>query len=600
VSPIERPGLPRPRRVRFAQEARADFVRLVVLFRPYWKRMALGATVSLVTLLANVALMAFSGWFIASMALAGIARTAFDYFTPAATIRACAIVRTLGRYVERLVTHDATLRLLAGLRVWFYSRVEPLAPARLAGLRSADLLSRIQSDIDSLDHVYLRVLLPIVVGAAGAVIMVAAAAWFSVPAAIVLLVALLIAGVVFPAHLLARAIEPSRATVAVRARMREAVVDTLQGSAELHVYGAQASFAQRIDALSEELVDAQATVNRLDGLSQATLVVSASLAMWATLIVVIPAVSRGALPPADLAMLALLVLASFEAVMPLPVAMQMLGESLAAARRIFSLVDAAPAVAEPVEPYTPSGNALAFEGVFMRYREGDAWALHDLSFRLPERARLAVVGASGAGKSSLVNVLLRFWDYQGGTIRLGDAPLRECASETVRARIAVVSQDTYLFNATIRDNLLIARPDADQVALEAACRSAQLHDFIASLPQGYDTEVGEAGARLSGGQARRLAIARALLLDAPILILDEPTEGLDSITEQALLRTIMTLMKGRSVLLITHRLSALTELVDEVLVMDAGRIVERGAPQRLAHEQGPFSALWRCESRECG
>jgi ATP-binding cassette subfamily C protein CydC len=196
-------------------------------------------------------------------------------------------------------------------------------------------------------------------------------------------------------------------------------------------------------------------------------------------------------------------------------------------------------------------------------------------------------------------VLLRFWDYQAGSIRLGDRELRECAGESVRARIAVVSQDTYLFNATVRDNLLIARPDADQAALEAACRSAQLHDFITDLPQGYDTQIGEAGARLSGGQARRLAIARALLLDAPILVLDEPTEGLDSITEQALLHTVMALMRGRSVLLITHRLSALTELVDEVLVMDAGGIVERGAPGRLARGQGPFSGLWRCDSREC-
>lgn len=606
MSGAQRPHSPRgsrcwPRRdpACATHDARADFIRLVLLFRPYWKRMALGAAVSLVTLLANVALMAISGWFIASMALSGIARTAFDYFTPAATIRACAIVRTLGRYIERLVTHDATLRLLAQLRVWFYLRVEPLAPARLADLRSADLLSRIQSDIDSLDHVYLRVLLPIIVGGAGAVILVAAAAWFSLPAAIVLLVSLLFAGVILPAYLLARASEPSRASVALRAQMRETAIDTMQGLAELRVYGGAASYAQRIDALSAELADKQAAVSRLDGLSQATLVVAASLAMWATLVLVVPAVSRGALPPADLAMLALLVLASFEAVMPLPLAMQMLGESLAAARRIFSLVDATPAVTEPGAPCMPRGTALALEGVFMRYRDEGEWALRGVSFELPECGRIALVGASGAGKSSLVNVLLRFWDYQAGTIRLGDAELRECASEAVRARIAVVSQDTYLFNATIRDNLLIARPDADQAALEAACRGAQLHDFIAGLPHGYDTEVGEAGARLSGGQARRLAIARALLLDAPFLILDEPTEGLDSITEQALLRTVMTLMEGRSVLLITHRLSVLTELVDEVLVMDAGRIVERGVPERLAREQGPFSELWQCDSREC-
>ena len=459
MSATQRPDWLRLRHLQPEREARADLIRLVLLFRPYWKWMALGAVVSLATLLANVALMAISGWFIASMALAGIARTAFDYFTPAATIRACAIVRTLGRYVERLVTHEATLRLLARLRVWFYSRIEPLAPARLADLRSADLLSRIQSDIDSLDHIYLRVLLPIVVGAAGASIMVAAAAVFSLPTALVLLLSLLLAGVILPAYLLGRANEPARASVALRAHMREAVVDTLQGLAELRVYGGEACYAKRIDALSAELVHKQSVVNRLDGFSQAALIVAASLAMWATLVLVIPAVNRGTLPPADLAMLALLVLASFEAAMPLPLAMQMLGQSLAAARRIFSLVDATPAVAEPAEPRTPRGSALAFQGVFMRYRDGGEWALRDVSFELPECGRLAVVGASGAGKSSLVNVLLRFWDYEAGSIRLGDSELRECAGEAVRARIAVVSQDTFLFNATIRDNLLIARPE---------------------------------------------------------------------------------------------------------------------------------------------
>jgi len=577
-----------------APQARADLVRLFLLFRPYWRSMAVGAAVSLVTLLANVALMAISGWFIASMALAGLTHAAFDYFSPAATIRACAIVRTAGRYIERLVTHDATLRLLAQLRVWFYTRIEPLAPARLSNLRSADLLSRIQADIDSLDHIYLRVFIPVAVGAVGAVVIVAATAALSLPAALVLLLFLLCAGFVLPARLLERADKPSRAGVELRAQMRETIVDTLQGLAELRVYGAQETYARRVDLLSGQLVAAQSDVSRLNGLSQGALIVSASCAMWCTLLVTIPRVVDGALPAADLAMLALLVLASFEAVLPLPLAMQMLGESLAAARRIFTLVDAAPAVTDPPHaPAQPSGNDLSLKNVCLRYRDDAPWALNDVSFDLPTCARIAVVGPSGAGKSSLVNVLLRFWEYQAGSIRLGHAELRECAGETVRSRIAVVAQDTYLFNTTIRDNLLIARPDADQALLEAACQRAQLHDFIVSLPHGYDTEVGEAGTGLSGGQARRLAIARALLLDAPILILDEPTEGLDAVTEHALLQAVMRLMEGRSVLLITHRLSSLTDLVDEVLVMEDGRIVQRGAPQALMSTAGPFLDLHR-------
>jgi ATP-binding cassette, subfamily C, bacterial CydC len=272
--------------------------------------------------------------------------------------------------------------------------------------------------------------------------------------------------------------------------------------------------------------------------------------------------------------------------------MQVLGESLAAARRIFALVDARPAVVDvPQAPALPSGNDLSLSRVRMRYQDETAWALDEVSFDLPAGSRVAVVGESGAGKTSLANVLLRFWDYQSGSIRLGGAELRDCSAHDVRARIAVVAQDAYLFNATIRENLLLARPDADAQMLEAACRNAQLHDFIASLPQGYDTEIGEAGTGLSGGQARRLAVARALLLDAPILILDEPTEGLDTVTEQSLLQAIMRLMEGRSVLLITHRMSTLTELVDEVLVMEEGRIAQRGSPRALLEGEGSFALL---------
>ncbi|MGF6267259.1 ATP-binding cassette subfamily C protein CydC [Paraburkholderia youngii] len=560
------------------KEARADLARLIMLFRPYWRWMALGAGVSLLTLLANVALMAIAGWFIASMALAGMTQVAaFDYFTPAAAIRACAIVRTAGRYVERLVTHEATLRLLSQLRVWFYTRIEPLAPARLSDLRGADLLSRIQADIDSLNHVYLRVLLPMAVAAVGVLAIVAAAAAFSASTALVMLVFLVLAGVVLPIAILIKANGPARDGVVLRARMRETIVDGLQGLGDSRVYGGEQAYASRIDQLSERLVVAQSTVSRANGFSQGALVALASLAMWATLCFTIPHVADATLPKADLAMLSLLVLASFEAVVPLPLAMQMLGESLAAARRIFALVDARPAIVDTqCTAALPSGGNLEVRGLRMRYRDDAAWALDDVSFELPVGGRVAIVGESGAGKSSLANVLLRLWDYQAGSIRLGGVELRQCAAEEVRARIAVVAQDSYLFNATIRENLLLARPDADDALLEAACRSALLHDFIMTLPQGYDTQLGE-GTGLSGGQARRLTIARALLLDAPFLILDEPTEGLDSVTEQALLKTVMRLMEGRSVLLITHRLSALTELVDETLVMRGGKIVERVA-----------------------
>ena len=577
-------------------QARADLRRLVALFRPYRAWMLWGGVAALLTLLANVALMATSGWFIAQMALVGLTGAAMDYFTPAAFIRAMAIARTGGRYVERLVTHEATFRLLQALRVWFYRQLEPLAPARLQQLRSADLSSRILSDIDALNHLYLRVLVPVAVATVGGALIIATMALFSVRVAAVALLFLLLAGVAVPLLTLRLGHAPGRRLVALRADLRSVAVDGLQGLGELRVYGGTQAQAQRIGALTDAMIAEQRQLSRATGLAQGLLGLAANLAMWCTLVLAVPLVHATALAPAQLPMLALFVLASFEAVMPLPLALQMLGETLAAARRVFGILDARPQIEEaadmPVPHWTES--SLHIDGLRLRYPGAgdDAWALDGLSLDLQPGARVALVGPSGAGKSTLVQALLRFWEYQQGSVRIGGHDLRAWPGEALRAHIAVVSQDTYLFNTTVRDNLMLAKPDATPEEVIAACKAAQLHDFIAALPEGYDTWVGEAGMRLSGGQARRVAIARALLRNAPLLILDEPTEGLDAVTERDLLRDIATLMHGRTVLLITHRLAALPAAVDQVLVMEAGRVVERGSPaELLARPTGAFRAL---------
>lgn len=577
-------------------QSRADLLRLVRLFLPYRKWMVWGAFAALLTMLANVALMATSGWFIAQMALVGLAGATMDYFTPAAFIRGMAITRTAGRYIERLVTHEATFRLLQQLRVWFYRHLEPLAPARLQELRSADLSSRILSDIDALNHLYLRVLVPVAVALAGGVLIVAVMALFSARVAASTVAFLLLAGVAVPLLTLRLGHAPGRALVELRAQMRSAAVDALQGLGELRVYGGAQRQAQRIAQLSDAMIAQQRRLSRATGLSQALLGLCANLAMWAALLLAIPLVASAELAPAQLPMLALFVLASFEAVLPLPLALQMLGETLAAARRIFSILDARPQIDEGADLPAPQWreSSVIIDDLRLRYPampEG-SWALDGLTVRLQPGERVALVGASGAGKSSLVQVLLRFWEYQAGSVRIGGHDLRAWPAQALRAHIAVVSQDTYLFNTTIRDNLLLARPDATDEQMVQACKAAQLHDFILTLPDGYDTWVGESGARLSGGQARRVAIARALLRDAPLLILDEPTEGLDTVTERELLRDIAALMQGRTVLLITHRIAALPAAVDQVLVMDSGRVVERGTPaELLARPQGAFRAL---------
>ncbi len=566
------------------------FARLLGLSRRYWAWMALGALLSTVTVLANVGLMAVAGWFLASMAAAGVAGILINYFLPSALIRLFAILRAGGRYLERLVTHEATFRLLSELRVWFYERLEPLAPARLQHYRGSDLLSRIQSDIDTLHHAYLRVLVPVLVGVIAIAVVATVLSLYSSPIALFVLSLLLAVGVAIPL-IMRRAGKRSGAwVVETRAALRATLIDSVQGMGELRVYRAAQRQAQQIEHLTRRISAEQMRLSRLSGVSEGAVGLCANFAMWGTLLIAVPLVGRGALQAPELPMLALLVLASFEAVGPLPLAFQKLGETFAAARRVFELVDAQPQIA-PVDTPSPRrlDASLTLRGVRLRYDPQGPWALDGLDLDLAAGKRVAVVGPSGAGKSSVVRAAVRFREYQEGEIRLGGHDLRTYRPEDVRDLIAVVSQDTHLFNTTIMENLRIAAPDADAQAVIRAARTAQIHDFIAGLPEGYETYVGEAGVRLSAGQARRIAIARALLKEAPILLLDEPTENLDPQTEHAVLEAIDRLMAGRTVLLVTHKLGVLHDRVDEILVLQRGRIVERGTHPELMRGGGRYA-----------
>lgn len=566
-------------------------LRLAHLLGPYWKWMALGVLISFATLLANVGLMAMSGWFIAAMAIAGLAGVSMNYFTPAATIRTFAILRTVGRYGERLVTHEATFRVLAELRVWFYTRLEPLSPARLQQYRSGDLLSRIRSDIDTLDNLYLRILVPVAVALLGFISVGLFLSFYGQTLALINLGFLLLAGVGVPTLVQQLGRRPGRALVESNAALHATAVDGLQGMGELLVYGAAERQGGQLHGHSRELTNAQRHMSRLNGLSQATLGLSANLTVWLIALAAIPMVGSGELERPELAMLVLFAMASFEMVMPLPLAFQMLGQTLSAARRVFEIVDAEPLAPDPAAPSPqPARFGISMEGLGFHYGDAALPALEGIDLELPPGRRVAVVGATGSGKSTLLNLLLRFWDPRNGRITLDGYDLRDYHGEDLRRHIAVVSQDTHLFTTTLRQNLLVANPQAGDEQLLAVLETAQLSEFIASQPDGLDTWVGEAGLTLSGGQARRVAIARALLKDAPILLLDEPTEGLDPATERELMQALYHLMAGRTVLLITHRLVGL-EAMDEILVLDRGHAVERGSHRELLAAGGLYTGM---------
>ncbi len=556
-------------------------IRILRLARPYWHWMALSILVSAAATLANIGLMATSGWFITAMGLAGVAGVRMNYFTPAALIRAFAIVRTVGRYLERLVSHEATLRILAGLRTWLYRRFEPLAPAGLQHIHSGDVLARMGADINEIENAFLRLLVPAGV-AIIVVLVVAGVALYYLPSfGLVLLAFLLISGIGLPMLMARLGREPGARLTDNSAKMSVKLVDSLEGLGELKAYGLADARRADIAALSDELIADETKLADLSALTRGGISGFANLSMLAALAIAGSAVAAGSFDPSDLTMLALLALATYEALTPIPDAMESLSATLASARRVFGLADKEPAPSEPAAPRAlPEDTTLRFEGVSLTYPGSEVPALVDIDLDLTPGKHVGIVGPSGSGKSSLVGLALKFWAPSSGGISLGGVPIADLDAEALRSRLAVVPQSSHLFADTIAGNLRLAAPNASDEDLRRVCRIAQIDDFIMAEPDGYDTEAGSQGLKLSGGQARRLAVAQALLKDAPVLVLDEPGEGIDLETEKALLEAVLEVRVDAAILYITHRRQAL-EHMDEIIVVSDGRIVQRGTPDEV-------------------
>jgi ATP-binding cassette, subfamily C, bacterial CydC len=529
----------------------SDLRRLLRLVLPHWPWLAAAGLFGVVAIGANVALMGLSAYLISK---AAIASSVAELALAVTGVRVLAISRATFRYLERYTTHHVMFRILATLRVWFYRAIEPLAPARLVHRRSGDLLARSVSDVDALEDLYIKVLMPPLVAAVVVASVCIVYGLFDVAIGLVLAFFLVITGVVLP--LVSRRLSATQ-TVSM-ARMRGDVsamlVDEVQGLPDLVALDAASDHRARLLARARELDQARQRTGAIEGVSNALGGLFASLAGLTVLVLAIPLVTAGEVEGVFLAALPLAAIAAFEAVQPLSRSLQSLDTTRASAQRLFELIDAQPAALDPVVPAAaPATYGIDIRGLSFRYHEAEPWVLQDVGLQVAQGERVAIVGPSGCGKSTLVSLLLRFWDYELGAVRVGGRELRELRADDARAMFSVVPQDVHLFNASIEDNLAVAAPAADGEAMVHACRIAQLHDFIASLPRGYDTIVGEDGLLLSGGERRRLAIARAVLRDAPIVILDEVTADLDSNTEAALWPALAPWLAGRTVLVISHR-----------------------------------------------
>ncbi|MFE3635253.1 thiol reductant ABC exporter subunit CydD [Streptomyces sp. NPDC059168] len=568
--------------------------RVRALAGPRRGRLLLALLLGSLALGSAVGLMATSGWLISRAAQ----HPPVLYLMVAVTAtRAFGIGRAVFRYAERLVSHDAVLRMLADTRVAVYRRLERLAPAGLRTARRGDLLTRLVADVDTFQDYWLRWLLPAGVATAVSIGSVAFTAWLLPEAGAALAVGLLVAGAGVPMVTAAAARRAERRLAPARGVLATRVTDLLTGTAELTVAGAlpaRTAAARRADGTLTRIAARGATATALgDGLTALV----CGLTVTATALLGAQAVAAGRLGGVAMAVVVLTPLAAFEAVLGLPLAVRHRQRVRRSAERVFEVLDAPEPVAEPERPRPAPASPfpLVVRDLTTRHPGQRRDALAGLDLTLERGRRVAVVGASGSGKTTLAQVLLRFLDAGAGSYTLAGMDAYALHGDDVRRLVGLCAQDAHLFDSTVRENLLLARKDADEAGLRDALSRVRLLDWVDGLPDGLDTLVGEHGARLSGGQRQRLALARALLADFPVLVLDEPAEHLDLPTADALTADLLAATEGRTTLLITHRLAGL-DTVDEVVVLDEGRVVQRGPYAELAAAAGPLRAMARREA----
>lgn len=573
---------------------RSVLARVRGLAGPRRGRLLLALLLGSLALGSAVGLMATSGWLISRASQ----QPPVLYLMVAVTAtRAFGIGRAVFRYAERLVSHDAVLRMLADTRVAVYRRLERLAPAGLRTARRGDLLSRLVADVDALQDYWLRWLLPAGVAVAVSTASVAFTAWLLPEAGAALAAGLLAAGVGVPLVTAAAARRTERRLAPARGVLATRVTDLLTGTAELTVAGAlpaRTAAARQADGMLTRIASRAAAVTALgDGL---TALIS-GLTVTASALLGAQAVAAGRLGGVAMAVVVLTPLAAFEAVLGLPLAVRYRQRVRRSAERVYEVLDAPEPVREPEQPRQAPASPfpVVVRGLGARHAGQHRDALAGLDLTLEQGRRIAVVGPSGSGKTTLAQVLLRFLDPQEGSYTLAGVDAYALAGDDVRRLVGLCAQDAHLFDSSVRENLLLAKKDATEADLRDALARARLLDWVDGLPEGLDTFVGEHGARLSGGQRQRLALARALLADFPVLVLDEPAEHLDLPTADALTADLLAATEGRTTLLITHRLAGL-DAVDEVVVLDAGRVVQRGRYAELAGVDGPLRDLALRES----
>ncbi|WKY59121.1 cysteine/glutathione ABC transporter ATP-binding protein/permease CydC [Vibrio sp. SNU_ST1] len=567
-----------------------DLLPYLKLYKKHWFGLSLGMLLAFATLSASIGLLTLSGWFISASAVAGltIARETFNYMLPGGGVRGLAMSRTAGRWGERVVSHNATFKLLTDLRIFFFKKLAPLIPGRISNLRDADLLNRLVADVDAMDHVYLRLVSPVTVGVFGIFFLTLFLMWFDTSLGLILGSILLIMLLVWPVLFYKLGKRNGGELTQNKADLRITTLDWIEGYSELTLFGAEERYRNAILETQRKLMANQFVNANLTGMASAALMLFNGLTLVLMLWLAADGVGGNA-PDPFIALMAFATMASFELLMPIAGAFQHLGQTLSSARRLNEVILSEPEVQfaeEKLDINKPLD--ITFSNVTFNYPDSERSVLNAVELTIPATNKVAIVGQTGSGKSTLIQLLTRYWDPKKGYISIAGIELTQWNESQLRESISVVSQRVDILNGSLRDNLLIAKPDANDEHLANILKDVGLEKLLEN--DGLDSWLGDGGRQLSGGEKRRIGIARAILHDAPILLLDEPTEGLDKQTEQSIMALFEKHFEGKTVIFITHRLIGL-ESMDSIVLIEQGEIVEHGSHEKLLSEAGRYFQL---------